>query len=105
MCSCHAATQSGSNTGGKGDVSCLHSGTEQQGQSDKEHEAVSDDSLLPPEPQVTPAASVPATSYLIIANKNSDIIRSFLDYKEACRFLTLLRRAGADVSLFKELQA
>ena len=52
-----------------------------------------------------PAKEVPITSYIIVANKTSEILRSFPDYKEACKFLSLIRRAGADVSLFKELQA
>ncbi len=56
-------------------------------------------------PSEATVKEVPLTSYVIIANKGRVIIQQHTDYKEATKFLALLRKAGADVSLFKELQA
>jgi hypothetical protein len=49
------------------------------------------------------AKDVPITCYIILTNKDDTVIKSFTEYKEAVKFLKMLRRAGADVSLFKEL--
>jgi len=45
------------------------------------------------------------TSYLIISDRTSEVIECFTDYKLAVKAALKFRRAGAEVSLFKELKS
>lgn len=46
----------------------------------------------------------PPPEYLVVADKNSKILLSTLDYYEAVKLQNLIRRGGGEVTLFRSLQ-
>lgn len=45
------------------------------------------------------------TEYLVVSDKNSKVILSTTEYREAVRMANLIRAAGGEVTVFKSLKA
>lgn len=62
-------------------------------------------SPLPSPDAVLDSDPTEPTEYLVVADKNSKVILSTTEYREAVRMANLIRAAGGEVTVFKSLKA
>lgn len=63
------------------------------------------DTDLPSPDAVLDSNPTEPTEYLVVADKNSKVILSTTEYREAVRMANLIRAAGGEVTVFKSLKA